>query len=252
MCLHQLNFKNNNGPICYLRIYLGIETDSFWYYVATDRKDGHGLKLEESLANRCKLKLFPVVHWSDRVARIDIMDWSWKTSGQPSTVFKFLCCACKMATIFCLVLFDKSIWHVHHDSTAKFCAWVKAEKFIDLIHDAHHLCTFSRISRLCFDSPHPLTFVLQDSCGLMGGIKTKSTATPLPPQPFFSPRPCLAHFVINFHFCPLGGLFAGQRKGKENTPFLGTRLSLRGGGRGFPPATMHVAPGYFHGKTEEK
>ena len=64
------------------------------------------------------------------------------------------------------------------------------------------------VCRLCFDSPHPLTFVLQDASGLMGGIKTKSTATP-PPQPFFSPRPCLAHFVINFHFSPLGGLFAG-------------------------------------------
>ena len=72
ICLHQLNFKNNNGPICYLRIYLGIETDSFLSYVATDHKDGHGLKLEKRLANRCKLKLFPVVHWSDRVARIDM------------------------------------------------------------------------------------------------------------------------------------------------------------------------------------
>ena len=72
MCLHQLNSKNNNGPICYLRIYLGIETDCFLSYVATDRQDGHGLKLEKSLANRCKLKLFPVVHWSDRVARIDM------------------------------------------------------------------------------------------------------------------------------------------------------------------------------------
>ena len=29
-------------------------------------------------------------------------------------------------------------------------------------------------------------------------------------------------------------------------------LSLRGGDRGFPPATMNVAPGYFHRKTEEK
>ena len=51
MCLHQLNSKNNNSPICYLRIHLGIETDSFLSYVATDRKDGHGLKLEKSLAN---------------------------------------------------------------------------------------------------------------------------------------------------------------------------------------------------------
>ena len=176
------------------------------------------------------------------------MDWSWKTSGQPNTVFKFLCCACKMTTIFCLVLFDKSIWYAHHDYCKVLCMG-KGREIIDLIHDAHHLCTFSRISRLCFDSPHPLTFVLQDTSGLMGGIK-KSLQHPS--QPFFSPRPCLAHFVINFHFCPLGGLFAGWRKGKENTPFLGTGLSFRGGGQGFPPATMHVAPGYFHGKTEEK
>ena len=29
-------------------------------------------------------------------------------------------------------------------------------------------------------------------------------------------------------------------------------LSLRGGGQGFPPATMNVAPGYFHRKIEEE
>ena len=29
-------------------------------------------------------------------------------------------------------------------------------------------------------------------------------------------------------------------------------LSLRGGGRGFPPATVNVAPGYFHRKIEPK
>ena len=29
-------------------------------------------------------------------------------------------------------------------------------------------------------------------------------------------------------------------------------LSLSGGGRGFSPVAMNVAPGYFHGKTEEK
>ena len=33
-------------------------------------------------------------------------------------------------------------------------------------------------------------------------------------------------------------------------PFSG--LSLRGGGRGFPLATMNVAPGYFDRKIEEK
>ena len=34
--------------MCYLRIYLGIETDSVLWCVATDRKDGHGMKLEKS------------------------------------------------------------------------------------------------------------------------------------------------------------------------------------------------------------
>ena len=29
-------------------------------------------------------------------------------------------------------------------------------------------------------------------------------------------------------------------------------LSLRAGGRGFPPATMSVVPGYFYWKIEEK
>ena len=29
-------------------------------------------------------------------------------------------------------------------------------------------------------------------------------------------------------------------------------LSLRGGGRGFPPATMYVFPGYFQRKMKEK
>ena len=33
---------------------------------------------------------------------------------------------------------------------------------------------------------------------------------------------------------------------------LGAGLSLRAGGRGFSPATMSVAPGYFYWKIEEK
>ena len=33
---------------------------------------------------------------------------------------------------------------------------------------------------------------------------------------------------------------------------INTGLSLRGGGRGFPPATKNVAPAYFHRKIEEK
>ena len=40
---------------------------------------------------------------------------------------------------------------------------------------------------------------------------------------------------------------------KENTfQQPGPGLSLRGGGRGFPPATKNVAPGHFHRKIEEK
>ena len=47
----------------------------------------------------------------------------------------------------------------------------------------------------------------------------------------------------------------------ENQPIVCARvhygiplagLSLRGGGRGFPPATKNVAPAYFHRKIEEK
>ena len=34
--------------------------------------------------------------------------------------------------------------------------------------------------------------------------------------------------------------------------FLCAGLSLRGGGRGFPPFTMNLAPGYFRRKIEEK
>ena len=34
--------------------------------------------------------------------------------------------------------------------------------------------------------------------------------------------------------------------------FLDRGLSLRAGGRGFPPATMSVVPGYFYWKIEEK
>ena len=29
-------------------------------------------------------------------------------------------------------------------------------------------------------------------------------------------------------------------------------LSLRGGGQGFPPATMNMFPGYFHQEIEQK
>ena len=41
----------------------------------------------------------------------------------------------------------------------------------------------------------------------------------------------------------------GSLPEKYNDTFTG--LSLRAGGRGFPPPTMSVVSGYFHRKTEE-
>ena len=41
----------------------------------------------------------------------------------------------------------------------------------------------------------------------------------------------------------------GGRSYYNNNPLTG--LSLRAGGRGFPPATMSVAPGHFYWKIEE-
>ena len=130
----------------------------------------------------------------------------------------------------------------------------KGREIIDLIHDAHHLCTFSRISRLCFDSPHPLTFVLQDTSGLMGGIKTKSTATPPPPPPttIFLPQAMLGSLCHQFSFLSTWGPVCRLEKRERKYTLPWYRAVIKRRGRGFPPATMHVAPGYFHGKTEEK
>ena len=73
--------------------------------------------------------------------------------------------------------------------------------------------------RLCFDSPHPLTFVLQDASGLMGGIKTKSTATPHPNH--FSPS---GHALLTlssiFIFLHLGACLQAREKGKKIHPSL--------------------------------
>ena len=93
----------------------------------------------------------------------------------------------------------------------------KGREIIDLIHDAPHLCTFSRISRLCFDSPHPLTFVLQDASGLMGG---KSTATPPPPQPFSPPGHAWLTLSSIFIFVHLGAGLQAREKGKKIHPSL--------------------------------
>ena len=43
-----------------------------------------------------------------------------------------------------------------------------------------------------------------------------------------------------------------KRELEKSSQRLRPGLSLRGGGRGFPPATKNVAPGYFHRKKEEK
>ena len=42
-----------------------------------------------------------------------------------------------------------------------------------------------------------------------------------------------------------------DRQKKQKLQVL-SELSLRGGGRGFPPDTMNVAPGYFQRKIAEK
>ena len=41
-------------------------------------------------------------------------------------------------------------------------------------------------------------------------------------------------------------------KGRKNGQQKTAGLSLRGGGWGFPPATLSVIPSYFHRKIEEK
>ena len=43
-----------------------------------------------------------------------------------------------------------------------------------------------------------------------------------------------------------------KRELEKSSQRLRPGLSLRGGGRGFPPATKNVAPGYFYWKIEEK
>ena len=144
------------------------------------------------------------------------MDWSWKTSGQPSTVFKFLCCACKMTTIFCLVLFDKSIWYAHHDYCKVLCMG-KGREIIDLIHDAHHLCTFSRISRLCFDSPihWHLCYRIQ-----VGWWVVSRRVYSTPPNHFSPPGHAWLTLWSIFIFVHLGACLQAREKGKKIHPSL--------------------------------
>ena len=100
--------------------------------------------------------------------------------------------------------------------------------------------------RLCFDSIHPLTFVLEDASGWMGSIKTKSTA---PPHHFFFPRPCLAHFVTNFS---TWGPVCRLEKRESKYTLDWHRAVIKRWGWGFPTATMNVSLGCFRRKIEEK
>ena len=59
----------------------------------------------------------------------------------------------------------------------------------------------------------------------------------------------------NKKLCPLFVLHVNHfEKGCTLHNFIPDQegLSLRGGGQEFPPATMNMAPGYFHRKIEEK
>ena len=67
--------------------------------------------------------------------------------------------------------------------------------------------------RLCFDSIHLLTFVLEDASGWMGSIKTKSTA---PPPPIFFPQAMLGSLCHKFFH--LGACLQARKKGKQIYP----------------------------------
>ena len=111
----------------------------------------------------------------------------------------------------------------------------KGREIIDLIHDARHLCTLSRISRLCFDSPRPLTFVLQDASGLMGG---KSTAPPPPPPTIFLPQAMLGSLCHQFSFLSTWGPLCRlkKRERKYTLPWYRAVIKRRGPG---------ISPGYY-------
>ena len=60
------------------------------------------------------------------------------------------------------------------------------------------------------------------------------------------PLGCLVN-IFQFSDVP----YKDREEKKQKLQVL-SELSLRGGGRGFPPATMNVAPGYLQKKIEEK
>ena len=60
------------------------------------------------------------------------------------------------------------------------------------------------------------------------------------------PLGCLVN-IFQFSDVP----YKDREEKKQKLQVL-SELSLRGGGRGFPPATMNMAPGYLQKKIEEK
>ena len=93
------------------------------------------------------------------------------------------------------------------------------------------------VCRLCFDSPHPLIFVLQDASGLMGGIKTKSTATP-PPPTIFLPQAMLGSLCHQFSFFSTWGPVCRleKRESKYTLPWYRAVIQRRG---------PRISPGYY-------
>ena len=57
---------------------------------------------------------------------------------------------------------------------------------------------------------------------------------------------CDVRFMKKIAFCVL------LRRSRIEMLIADSELSLRGRGRGFPPATIKVAPAYFQRKVEEK
>ena len=68
---------------------------------------------------------------------------------------------------------------------------------------------------------------------------------PVGPRPLMRPAGTVNHVNFCVNMCIVILLY-------QSTLFSYPGLSLRGGGQGFPPATINVTPGYFYWKMEEK
>ena len=107
------------------------------------------------------------------------------------------------------------------------------------------------VCRLCFDSPHPLIFVLQDASGLMGGIKTKSTATPPPPNHFSPPGHAWLTLSSIFIFLHLGACLQAREKGKQIHPSLVQGCHSEAGAKDFPRLLCMWPPATVIGKEKK-